>query len=160
SRASRTVSARTASALEGQAARGLVGAGNSAGSEVVETMAMMYVALVFASIGLPPANSAASRPAFELATLSQIDQQFLMQTARRAFDAAILGNTPLISSYRPATLRGRRARASVTLRWHGRVVAQATSGEVDMLDATRTAAESAAAATTRPIEKSAEALAQ
>ena len=81
------------------------------------------------------------------------------QTARRAFDAAITGSRTSPPAYRPATLRRRLARVYVTVRRRGRVVAEGQSGEIEVLDGARAAAEAAARAAPASLDRHPEALA-
>src|SRR5262249_9488363 len=98
----------------------------SAAYRLSATAALLALPMHHISLGAPPTASApATGPALDLDDLAPADAEILIQTARRAFDAAVRSRPPLISSYHPRSLRGRHARVAVTVRRLGRPIAQA-----------------------------------
>lgn len=76
-------------------------------------------------------------------SISDEDGELIVQTARRAVQAAWTGRPAPDFRYRPPGLRGRKTHAAVTLRRYGRIVGEGESGELDPLDAVVAAAKSA-----------------
>lgn len=81
--------------------------------------------------------------ALDVESLGDEDGELIVQTARRAVQAAWTGHPVPDFRYRPPGLRGRKTRAAVALRRYGRIVGEGESGELDPLDAVVTAARSA-----------------
>lgn len=90
-----------------------------------------------------PHSSSATVP-WDLRDLSTEDAAMIGNTARRVFAAALTGTTPPVVAYRPPTLRNVHARVHLTVRSRGKVAAEGESGDVDVLDGVRAAAQSAA----------------
>lgn len=82
----------------------------------------------------PAASGPASRPAFELERLADIDFSFLVQAARRTVTAVWTGREPAAVSYRPPALRARSGRVHITLRRFGAAIGHGESTETDLLD--------------------------
>jgi len=81
-----------------------------------------------------PAPAAAGHPA-PMPEVSFEDLALLVQTSRRALRDQLLEKSERGPSYRPPDLRGLRARIHLTLRFEGRVLAEAESDERDVVDA-------------------------
>jgi len=95
------------------------------------------------------ANPPASMPQRDARTgflddLGRSDVDLLIKTARRIFEAAAMQRPAPPKAYQPLRFKGRTAIAHVTLRLYGKIVAEAESGQADLLDAVAAAADAAA----------------